>query len=239
MTPRNTALLPFLLPLLLLACSAALVPAVATAAAPAAPPPAPQAGPLDDLARFCIDAQQIIAGTKLPVESVLHTVYDEFVLSKPEARPLRTEQYVWYEDAARTQPKMISCKMKTSDHIATVYGAEQTRGEGMCADINRATLQRVLAATPAAERRRLAFDGGTRVVFDIEEVTTSGPDWLAPYAFAYRGGDGALHLRAKAMRNDWLDPRLAQSPARFKGTRYCHLIAPSYLARILRGEITP
>ena len=213
----------------------------ALAAAAANPPSRDPARPaaLDDLARFCIDAQQIIAGTQLAVESVLHSDYDAFVLSKPEAQPLRTEQYVWFEDAARTQPRMISCKMKTSDHIATVYGADQTRGEGMCADINRATLQRVLASVPASERRRLAFDGGTRVVFDIEEVTTNGPEWLAPYAFAYRGGDGALHLRAKAMRNDWLDPRLAQSPARFKGTRYCHLIAPPYLARILRGEVAP
>lgn len=216
--------------------SAALLCASGTASSST---PAATTTPLDDLSAFCIEAQQIIAGTRLPVQSVRHTDYDAFVLSKPEAQPLRTEQYVWYVDAARTQPKMISCKMKTSDHIATVYGADQTRGEGMCADINRATLQRVLASVPAGERRRLAFDGGTRVVFDIEEVTTNGPEWLAPYAFAYRGGDGALHLRAKAMRNDWLDPRLAGSPARFKGTRYCHLIAPSYLAGILRGEVTP
>ena len=52
------------------------------------------------------------------------------------------------------------------------------------------------------------------------------------------GSDGALHLKSKAMRNDWLDPKLKDAPARFKGTRYCHLIAPSYLLGILRGDVT-
>ena len=35
----------------------------------------------------------------------------------PAPRPLATRQYVWFEDAARTQPRMVSCKMKTADHI--------------------------------------------------------------------------------------------------------------------------
>jgi hypothetical protein len=192
-----------------------------------------------DLTGFCADAQQLISGTQLRPENVLHTDYDAFVLSKPEVRPLRTEQYIWYEDDARTRPRMISCKMKTADHIATEYGAGQVSGEGMCESINRRTLARVLESMGAAERRRLAFDGGSRVVFDPEERTTDGPVWLKPYAFAYLGADGALHLKAKAMRNDWLDPRYAQAPARFKGTRYCHLVAPQYLARLLRAEIAP
>lgn len=201
--------------------------------------PRPTTPSVMDLTRFCADAQQLISGTPLRPENVVHTDYDAFVLSKPEVRPLRTEQYVWYEDAGRTQPRMISCKMKTADHIATEYGADQVRGEGLCEDINRRTLARVLESMSATERRRLAFDGGRRVVFDAEERTTEGPVWLEPYAFAYRGSDGALHLKAKAMRNDWLDPRYAQAPARFKGTRYCHLVAPQYLARLLRADVVP
>jgi hypothetical protein len=201
-------------------------------------PPRPTPSVMD-LTGFCADAQQLISGTSLRPENVVHTDYDAFVLSKPEVRPLRTEQYVWYDDEARTQPRMISCKMKTADHIATEYGAGQVRGEGLCADINRRTLSRVLESMSLAERRRLAFDGGRNVVFDDEQLTTEGPVWLAPYAFAYLDKDGALHLKAKAMRNDWLDPRYAQAPARFKGTRYCHLVAPQYLARLLRAEVEP
>jgi hypothetical protein len=62
--------------------------------------------------------------------------------------------------------------------------------------------------------------------------------WLAPFALTTIGSDGALHIHSKAMRNDWLDPALARAPPQFKGTRYCHLIAPQYLARVLRGEAT-
>jgi hypothetical protein len=61
--------------------------------------------------------------------------------------------------------------------------------------------------------------------------------WLKPYDIAWAGADGALHLKSKAMRNDWLDPRYADAPARFKGTRYCHLVAPEYLKRLLTGVV--
>lgn len=199
-------------------------------------PPTTSSSASVDLSTFCTDAQQRISGTPLRSENVLHTDYEAFVKSKPAARPLRTEQYVWFDDEARTQPKMISCKMKTSDHIATEYGADQTTGEGQCADINRATLERVLAAMSPAERRRARFARGTQVVFEPEVRTTDGPVWLAPFALTTIGSDGALHVHSKAMRNDWLDPALAKAPPQFKGTRYCHLIAPQYLARLLRGE---
>jgi len=51
--------------------------------------------------------------------------------------------------------------------------------------------------------------------------------------------DGTLHVRSKGMRNDWLDPRLATADPRVKGTRYCHLVAPEYLRRVLLGEVAP
>jgi hypothetical protein len=205
-------------------------------------PPSPAASNATaafDLTSFCVAAQQRISGTALRSENTLHTDYEAFVKSKPGVQPLRTEQFVWFEDDARTLPKMISCKMKTSDHIATEYGADQTRGEGQCADINRATLEGVLAAMSAAERRQLRFARGTQVVFEPEVRTTDGPVWLAPFALTTIAADGALHIHSKAMRNDWLDPALAKAPPQFKGTRYCHLIAPQYLARVLRGDVAP
>lgn len=201
-------------------------------------PPATTAVPAAfDLTDFCADAQQRISGTALRPDNVLHTEYTAFVKSKPSVRPLRTEQYVWFEDEARARPKMVSCKMKTADHIATEYGAGQVAGEGECADINRATLERVLASMDSGEQRRLRFDGGARVVFEPEFRTADGPVWLAPFALTTLGSDGALHIHSLAMRNDWLDPALANAPPQFKGTRYCHLIAPQYLLRVLRGDV--
>jgi hypothetical protein len=217
------------------AVSVAALAAAATACA------TQQSAPRDtfDLSEFCTEAQQIIAGTTLRAENVLHVDKQAFAASKPSARPLRTEQFIAYEDEARALPKIVSCKMKTSDHIATEYGAEATRGEGLCADINRHTLERVLRSMSAAEQRRLLFKRGTHVVFDAEERTTDGSVWLAPFPLTSVGADGALHIKTRSMRNDWLDPALAQAPARFKGTRYCHLITPQYLARLLRGATLP
>lgn len=211
-----------------------------TGCATAPPPAAPASGPagIASLDRFCIQSQADISAAKVPATVVLHTEYQSFVESKPAARPLRTEQYIWYADDARTQPKMISCKMKTADHIRTEYGPDAVGEEGLCSDVNRMTLARVLESVSARERRRLKFAAGTRVVFDADEVTDNGPIWLAPFPMASLGADGALHLKSKAMRNDWLDPKLANAPARFKGTRYCHLIAPPYLLGILRGDVT-
>lgn len=214
---------------MILASSACTTPSLPAATATSNP----------DLSGFCTEAQQRIAGTSLRSENTLYTDYEAFVKSKPGVRPLRTEQFVWLSDEARAEPKMISCKMKTSDHIATEYGADQTTGEGQCADINRATLARVLDSMTAAERRRLRFARGTQIVFEPEIRTTEGPVWLAAFPLVTRGDDGALHIHSKAMRNDWLDPALAKAPPQFKGTRYCHLIAPQYLARLLRGDVSP
>ena len=49
-----------------------------------------------NLDRFCIQSQADISAAKVPAIAVLHTEYQSFVESKPAARPLRTEQYIWY-----------------------------------------------------------------------------------------------------------------------------------------------
>ena len=73
--------------------------------------------------------------------NTVYTDYQAFVESKPAPRPLATRQSVWFEDAARTQPRMVSCKMKTADHIRVEYGADQVGDDISCAAINEMTLQ--------------------------------------------------------------------------------------------------
>lgn len=189
--------------------------------------------------RFCIDAQHQVAATRLPVVNVVHTDFQAFTESKPKPRPLETEQYVWFEDEARTQPKMISCKMKTSDHIRLEYGEDQSGGDTSCAALNQRTAEVVLASLSREERRQLKFDRGRKLVFDPDFVIGDGPMWLAPFAVLYVGEDAALHVKSKGMKNDWFDPRLANAAPRVKGTRYCHLVAPEYLRRVLLGQVEP
>lgn len=187
------------------------------------------------LAEFCSAAQQLIAATTLRPGNVVHEDYQAFVLSKPRVRPLETEQFHWYEDAARTRLKMISCKMKTTDHLRAEYGDSAARTEGLCAAVNQHSLAAALTILRRTGNGRLRYDGGRRIVFDPEELTNVGPEWLKSHEIAWEDTQGVLHVQSRAMRNDWLDPRYLKAPPQFRGTRYCHLIAPDYLQRLLTG----
>jgi hypothetical protein len=203
----------------------------------ASPRAAPDYFPPVASGRFCAIAQQRMSSTQLPVQNVVHPDYDGFVKSKPVVRPLETEEYHWYDDAADTELRMISCKMKTVDHLKAEYGPQAAGEESSCAALNAVILDGVLAGFSAPQRRRLRFDQGRAVVFDPDRLTNDGPLWLAPFALVATTPDGKLHVATKAMRNDWTDPRLQTAPVRFRGTRYCHLIAPEYLRRVLLGEV--
>ncbi len=191
--------------------------------------------PLD---QFCSEAQQIIAKTRLRAENIVLADFNEFAPSKAVIRPLSTRQHNTYADEQRTRLMMVSCKMKTADHLRTENGPDAAGAEGLCADVNARTLANVLQGFTAAERRALRYDGGRAVFLDAEQVTTNGREWLAPYPIAWQGPEGGLHIMAKAQRNDWLDPRWLAAPPQFRGTRYCHLIAPDYLRDILLGSVT-
>ncbi|HRX91122.1 MAG TPA: hypothetical protein P5528_16905 [Steroidobacteraceae bacterium] len=182
---------------------------------------------------FCADRQRALTGTRMPVTNIVHTDYDAFVLSKPGVRPLETQQYIRYSDTARTQPEMISCKFKTADHIRAEYGAQAAGEAASCAYLNRRTLDAVLAAYGERQRQKLRYRGGTAVLIEADQMVTGGPNWLAPFEMVSVDLAGTLRIRSQSMRSDWTDPRFADTPVRFKGTHYCHLIAPDYLRRLL------
>ena len=191
-------------------------------------------------ADFCVAAQAAIVSARPVARNEVHEDFVAFTKSKPVADPLLTTQYVWRESGgSQAGPMMVSCKMKTADHLIEVYGPDAAGTDIGCSGVNEIILRQVLASLTPAERRRLRFEGGRKVSFAADIVTTQGPVWLEPYALATLGADGSLQLQAKAMRNDWLDPRYAQAPPQFRGTRYCHLVAPEYLRRLLLGEVEP
>lgn len=191
-------------------------------------------------ADFCIAAQTAIVAARPVARNEVHEDFTSFTKSKPVADPLVTTQYVRRENNdPQAGPMMVSCKMKTADHLIAVHGVGAAGVDIGCSGVNEITLRQVLASLTRAERRRLRFEGGRKVRFAPDIVTTQGPVWLEPYPLASVGEDGSLQLQAKGMRNDWLDPRYAQAPPQFRGTRYCHLVAPEYLRRLLLGEVEP
>ena len=82
-----------------------------------------------------------------------------------------------------------------------------------------------------------------QVVFDSNEPTDrtiasnmTGPQWLLPYTLTSIDAAGALHVAASGFVIKFDDPRYQRFPPSWRGTHYCHLVAPEYLAAMLRGE---
>jgi hypothetical protein len=193
-------------------------------------------GPAPPLNEFCLEAQRVIVRTDVRPTLVVHADFDEFVKSKASIEPLTIHQYVWYEDDDPARPVMVSCKLKSSDHLNEAFGPGTSAGNGLCQDMNRLTYNRVRAALGAANVEALVFDPDEEVR-NTENPGMTGPDWLKPYEMTWRDASGLLHLRSKGFRVDWTDPQFAAMPARFRGVQYCHLVAPEYLARLVTGKV--
>jgi hypothetical protein len=198
------------------------------------PPSGSADPPLADSWRFCAEVQYLIGATALPAENVVYDDLDAFVKSKATPKPLVTRQFVHYEADDPEMPKMISCKLKSADHLNFEYGAGSAGHEGTCRSVNGLTLERVRAARGNSGSPYGVF---TNVELDPDEVGPSGVVWLKPYTMVRVDENNILHIMSKALYVSWHDERFLEMPARFRGTHYCHLIAPSYLRRLLDGEV--
>ncbi len=208
----------------------------ATAAGCASQPPQFAGSP--PLMEFCLEAQRVIVRTNVTPALIVHPDFDGFVKSKAAIEPLTIQQYIWYEDDDPARPVMVSCKLKSADHLNEAFGAGTSAGDGRCQDMNRLTYDRVRASLGAANVETVVFDPAEEVR-NTENPGMTGPDWLKPYEMTWRDEAGVLHLRSKGFRVDWTDPQFAAMPGRFRGVQYCHLAAPEYLARLLTGKVRP
>lgn len=206
----------------------------AVAAGCASQPPAVAGSP--PLAEFCVEAQRVVVRTDVKPALVLHTDFDAFVKSKAAIEPLTIQQYIWYEEDDPARPVMVSCKLKSADHLNEAFGQGTSAGNGRCQDMNRLTYDRVRASLGAAAVEPVTFDPAEEVR-NAGNPGMTGPDWLKPYEMTWRDGAGALHLRSKGFRVDWTDPQFAAMPGRFRGVQYCHFVAPEYLARLVTGKV--
>ena len=193
--------------------------------------------PAPPLQEFCLEAQRVVVRTAVIPALVVHADFDGFVKSKAAIEPLTIHQYLWFEDDDRTRPVMVSCKLKSADHLNEAFGPSTSAGNGRCQDMNRLTYDRVRATLGAAHVEPVIFDPAEEVR-NAANPGMTGPDWLKPYEMTWRDATGALHLRSKGFRVDWTDPKFAAMPGRFRGVQYCHLIAPEYLARLVTGKAT-
>jgi hypothetical protein len=191
--------------------------------------------PDEAIASFCQQAQQVVSRTSLPFTLEHYTDFAAFARSKAHIDPPTIRQYTWYEDDAQTRPAMVSCKLKSADHLNMVFGDGTAGPDGRCQDMNRQTLAQVIERLGARADFAVTLDPYEDVMRD-NEGGSIGPAWLAPYVMIAQTGPDRLLLRSKGFRVDFGDPRFAASAEEFRGIHYCHLIAPGYLERLLTGE---
>ncbi|MSO97078.1 MAG: hypothetical protein EXR11_02500 [Rhodospirillaceae bacterium] len=183
---------------------------------------------------FCTRVQRDLTGTTLALNNIVYPSYDAFKESKTKVDPVEIGQYVTTLADGRT-PMRVSCKTKTSDHLQDRYGKDAATGDKTCADINRTTIDGVYAALSDDERAKLKI-AQADVVIEPDEVVYMGSQWVTDYDFVYRDPEAKIHLMGKSLYVTWTNVAFAWAPERFRGVRYCHLIAPEYARKLVIGE---
>ncbi len=178
-----------------------------------------------DIDTFCSEVQRVTAGTSVKANLTIHETSWDYRHSKPGIEPVEIHQYVTPDRQGR--PKMISCKVKSVDHLKSAYGQQAAGKQGTCEQVTRSVVEQARAgAGPKAPDVRV----------DPEEQVWTGSSYLAPFELLSRDSSGTLHVHTRYMRIDWDDWRWYVMPDKVRGHLYCHVIAPEYIARLLQGE---
>ncbi|MBT8442129.1 MAG: alpha/beta hydrolase [Gammaproteobacteria bacterium] len=187
-------------------------------------------------AEFCQQAQRVVSRTDVVGKVTMHADFYDFVKSKTSIDPLSLHGFVWADSNGNAVA--ISCKLKSADHLNAAFGDGAAGPDGLCQDMNRASLRQVQRTVPDLADRQVIFDEQENV-FSDEDPPSTGRIWLEPFELTYADAAGDLHVRSKGFRVDWTDPRFAMLDARVRGVHYCHLIAPAHLRAVLAGDADP
>jgi hypothetical protein len=184
---------------------------------------------------YCAIAQKEIAASRVPARNVLMTDWQAFSRASPSVKPLETMQYVGYADAQRTRPRMISCKLHSSERIRAEYGATAAGEPSSCARLNRRTVDAVMGSLTDRQKKKMPFKGPVPVMLEPDLQAANETEWLDAFTMVETDAGGTLRIRAKSLASTG---KVRVSTRGGNNERqYCHLIAPDYLKRILTGEV--
>ncbi len=183
---------------------------------------------------FCNTVQTSIMSNTIEAQTKVHPHWQAFLESKASIDPLRNEQFV--TSGPDGQPRVVSCKMKTPDHIREVYGTSASEEEARtCEAINRENVNAVIASlTPEEQQRRVI--GDDQILFEEDLKEFIGVNWIKPFDYVSHSPDGALHIQSKRLQVDWTNLLFRMAPEQFRGALYCHLVAPEYIKALLLGD---
>jgi hypothetical protein len=214
--------------LVLISLIAVLVAACATTPSD---PPALRTTPA--LATYCLDAQRIVTRTDVPMQLEVHEDFDAFVKSKASIDGPTIHQYNWYAEDGTIRG--VSCKMKSADHLNLEFGAGSAGPDGLCHDMNRWVYAQLQEQIPNSSLESVVFDP-SESLDTREQANMVGPVWLLPFTVTYMDDADRLHVATKGFVINFNDPRYQKFPPSWRGTHYCHLIAPDYFSALMMGN---
>lgn len=240
-----------------IATTAALA-SVATLLAAAPPPNDAQVFSAAARSNYCVRAQQLVAGTDLVSQNVVHDTIESFVESDAtpydteDGRdlPLTTHQFITrveHPGEGRLMDAVLSCKLKSGEAIQYHYGQSEGALGHFCTDAHADIADRVFDALTGAERQRLVYDRSD-IVLVPDQASMGGGDWTSGQpqggdfqtpTIARAMPDGSLALQAKALIVPTVGVDIPPFVGRNKqGTHYCHLIAPEHLRELVTGDVS-
>lgn len=183
---------------------------------------------------FCQAVQRFTANTDKVGEITVFDNMPDYRASKPAPNPLQIYQVVTYDEIG---PIVVSCKVKTYDHLIAEYGEDAAVEQKYCPHIARVIKAQAIAEL-AIENPEAAAVAEGFVIDDIEPFLM-GSDYLADFQSSYVSEDGEIHFQTPGLQTNWEDWIGIIMPDRLMGQTYCHLPTVDYMKRIALGTVEP
>ncbi len=205
------------------AALSALLLALAATAQDLPPPTSPE---------FCQAAQRILANTDMEGTNTIFDNMPDYRASKPAPDPLMIYQVVQYQGST---PILVSCKVKSSDHLRAVYGENAAGEQERCVKMARRIQAQAVVDLTQAGLHDAANKAGQFVVDDAEPYLT-GREYLSDFELSYTGEDGAVHIATPGLQSNWDTLMRWIMPDRVMGQTYCHLATVDYFKGLATGD---
>ncbi len=184
---------------------------------------------------FCVTVQKILANTEITGTNEIFNNMPDYRHSKPEPNPLLIFQVVTYDEVS---PILVSCKVKTADHLQAEYGEDAAGPQVYCPAVTSMVRAQAVSELKA-EGNAAAATAAEGFILDNTEPFLMGSDYLSDFEPVYIGKDGAIHIASPGLQSNWDSWISYIMPDRLLGQTYCHLTTVAYMKRIAKGDAEP
>ena len=181
---------------------------------------------------FCAMVQRVLANTDMTPNVTVFDNMPDYRSSKPSIEPLNAYQLVTYSG---DMPIIVSCKVKTSDHLQTEFGEDAAGKQRFCPEFTQMLLDQAVAELQESNPDAAAVAAG--FIVENTEPYATGSSYLGEYNPLYRDAEGKVHIVTPGLQTDWGNWMFWLLPNRLRGQTYCHLPTTQLLQAVATGEM--